>query len=465
MFIKKKARRTFFLFLFDFAALAGSFNVSYYVYKNQLAPNYAFSWLLLLIISISFSIEYILNLNNFDERRSNNFIINRTFITGVLLIVITNTILFLTPLRYQGGLTGRGIFSFAMFQYVVWVGIIRWVTSRMVRIKLSQDFWLLLGDLETLSPFLVDLKQSKFQSRYEVLTKQFASDKKKLIEMGVKPKRIIGGWNKLSHWKTMQPKGIVLACSDSDAITNAMQNELMQARLSGVRVYDLTDFYEMTWQKVPVLNINKKWFVFSHGFDLIHNPIGIRVKNLIDIVVAISGLIISSPLLLLTSLFVLLDSKGPVIFKQTRTGVNGKPFTLYKFRSMRTDAEKKGAQWASKNDERVTRVGKIIRKLRFDELPQLLNILKGEMSFIGPRPERPEFDKKLKAKIPYYNLRNSLKPGITGWAQVMYPYGASIEDAREKLEYDIYYIKNYSLLLDLTILIRTIKVILHLQGR
>ena len=335
----------------------------------------------------------------------------------------------------------------------------------MIHIKRSQDAWLILGDLETLLPFIEDLTKEKFQSKYQVLTRHFANDKKKFIQNGVKPETLLGGWNKLSQWKKLQPKGIVLACADTDAITNTIQNELMKARLSGVRVYDLTDFYEMAWQKVPVLNINKKWFVFSHGFDLIHNPIGIRIKNLIDILVALVGLIITSPIILFTSILILLESRGPIIYKQVRTGVNGKPFTVYKFRSMRKDAEKKGAQWASQNDDRITRIGKIIRKLRIDELPQLMNILKGEMSFIGPRPERPEFDKTLEAKIPYYNLRNSLKPGMTGWAQVMYPYGASIEDSRQKLEYDIYYIKNYSLLLDLTILIRTIKVILHLAGR
>ena len=177
-------------------------------------------------------------------------------------------------------------------------------------------------------------------------------------------------------------------------------------------------------------------------------------------------LLVFSPLMLLVALAIKLDSPGSVFYTQVRTGLHGKPFGVYKFRSMYQDAEKRGgAQWAKERDPRITRVGRWLRLTRIDELPQIVNVLRGEMSLIGPRPERPEFDVKLKQKIPYYDVRYLVKPGITGWAQVMYPYGASIEDAYEKLAYDLYYIKNYSFWLDLAIALKTVRVVLFGKGR
>jgi lipopolysaccharide/colanic/teichoic acid biosynthesis glycosyltransferase len=169
--------------------------------------------------------------------------------------------------------------------------------------------------------------------------------------------------------------------------------------------------------------------------------------------------------MLVTALLIKIESPGDILFRQIRTGKDGEPFSIFKFRSMRSDAEKDGAQWASKNDQRVTRVGKFIRLTRIDELPQLLNIFRGEMSFIGPRPERPEFNTLLEKEIPYYEMRHLVNPGLTGWAQVLYPYGASVEDSKEKLQYELYYIKNYSLLLDLQIVLKTVGVVLLGRGR
>ena len=187
-------------------------------------------------------------------------------------------------------------------------------------------------------------------------------------------------------------------------------------------------------------------------------------KRLFDMVCAALGLLVLSPVLLVCALLVGLTSPGGVLFRQERIGKDGVPFTIYKFRSMRTDAEKNGAVWAMKSDPRVTKVGKIIRKTRIDELPQLWNVLKGEMSLIGPRPERPEFVKELEKEIPFYSLRHAVKPGVTGWAQVCYPYGSSVEDSRRKLEYDLYYAKNMSILLDVRIILKTIGVVLFPKG-
>ena len=207
------------------------------------------------------------------------------------------------------------------------------------------------------------------------------------------------------------------------------------------------------------------WFVQGGGFYLLQNKIGLKIKRIIDIVLSIVFIIILSPLMLITGILVKLDSSGPVIYTQLRVGLNGKCFYIYKIRSMINNAESEGVSWAEDDDPRITRVGRFIRKTRIDELPQLLNVLKGDMSFIGPRPERSEFIKKLVNEIPYYDLRHLVLPGITGWAQVMYPYGASVEDAREKLEYDLFYIKDYSLLLDFAILMKTLRIMLWQRGR
>jgi exopolysaccharide biosynthesis polyprenyl glycosylphosphotransferase len=239
----------------------------------------------------------------------------------------------------------------------------------------------------------------------------------------------------------------------------------MRARLRGVRIYDLVDFYERFLFKLPVLNLRDGWLILAHGFDLLHHTIQLRAKRVLDVLLSLALMLPLSPLMLVTAIVIKLDSKGPVFYRQLRTGLNGETFRLYKFRTMVEDAEKSGARWAKKNDPRITGVGRFLRAARIDELPQLWNVLLGEMSFIGPRPERPDFTNELEAAIPYYDLRHLVKPGITGWAQVLYPYGASIEDAREKLEYDLYYIKNYSVMLDLVILIRTVRVVLVGRGR
>jgi len=257
--------------------------------------------------------------------------------------------------------------------------------------------------------------------------------------------------------------GVILATEE--ALGNAALGELMRARLRGVRIYDLTDFYERFLFKLPVLNLRDGWLILAHGFDLLHHAIQLRVKRLIDVVLSLALMLALSPLMLLVAIAIKLDSKGRVFYGQTRTGLNGVPFRLNKFRTMVEDAEPSGSRWAEESDPRVTRVGRLLRATRIDELPQLWNVLLGEMSFIGPRPERPDFNSKLEAAIPYYDLRHLVKPGITGWAQVLYTYGASVEDAREKLQYDLYYIKNYSVMLDIVILIRTLRVVLIGLGR
>lgn len=247
-------------------------------------------------------------------------------------------------------------------------------------------------------------------------------------------------------------------------LDDEIAHELLEAKLHGVMVVDIRSFYEHIAQRLPLSQITDEWLLQTEGFSLNTRGSLRRLKRALDVLLSLGLLIAASPIMLLAALFVRLESKGPVIYRQDRVGLHEKEFTLYKFRSMRQDAEKNGAVWAAQNDNRVTRFGRLMRKTRIDELPQLWNVLKGDMSFIGPRPERMQFVSQLKKIIPYYGMRHTVKPGLTGWAQVSYPYGASEEDARRKLEYDLYYIKNLSILLDLRILLKTLGVVLFPAG-
>jgi sugar transferase (PEP-CTERM system associated) len=240
-------------------------------------------------------------------------------------------------------------------------------------------------------------------------------------------------------------------------------DQLLACRLQGTPVLDLAGFYERTRGQVPTESLKASWLVYGHGF--VQGPVRTAVKRSFDVVCSLLLLAIASPVMLLTALLVKLDSPGPIIYRQERVGLGGRSFMCLKFRSMCSDAERDGvARWASKNDARVTRVGAFIRKCRIDELPQLLSVLKGEMSLVGPRPERPSFVAQLREQIPFYDIRHSVKPGVTGWAQVRYSYGASVEDARRKHEYDLYYVKNNSLFLDLLVLVETVSVVLFREG-
>jgi sugar transferase (PEP-CTERM system associated) len=241
-------------------------------------------------------------------------------------------------------------------------------------------------------------------------------------------------------------------------------DQLLACRIRGVRVLDLAGFYERTKSEVPIDSLKGSWLVYGHGF--VQGKIQEVAKRAFDIVSSSLLLVLASPIMLITMLAIKLDSPGPMLYSQERVGLGGSRFKCLKFRSMRTDAEKDGvARWAAKNDSRITRVGQFIRKTRIDELPQLVSVLRGEMSMVGPRPERPSFVEQLREQIPFYDIRHSIKPGVTGWAQVRYSYGASLDDAKRKHQFDLYYVKNNSLFLDLLILIETVSVVLFREGQ
>jgi sugar transferase (PEP-CTERM system associated) len=246
---------------------------------------------------------------------------------------------------------------------------------------------------------------------------------------------------------------------------NLPVKELLDCKLNGVEVTDLVEFFEKESGRIMIDLLDPSWFIFSDGFR--RGPIRGAVKRLFDVLVALVALLLSWPVFVLTAAAILVEARGrgPILFRQSRVGANGALFQTLKFRSMRIDAEADGvARWAQSGDSRVTRVGSVIRKLRIDELPQIFNVLRGHMSFVGPRPERPEFVDQLSQSIPFYAERHRVKPGLTGWAQIRYPYGASREDALQKLQFDLYYVKNYSVLLDLIIIMNTVEVVLFGKG-
>jgi sugar transferase (PEP-CTERM system associated) len=239
--------------------------------------------------------------------------------------------------------------------------------------------------------------------------------------------------------------------------------DLLACKMQGIKVTDGTSFLEREMGAVDLDSVSPSWLIFSDGFGGV-GRVDLVAKRSFDLLASGLLLALSLPVLIVTALAVKLTSPGPVFYRQERVGQFGKSYMVMKFRSMRSDAEKDGPVWARQNDARVTPVGRFIRTTRIDEIPQIFNVLKGDMSFVGPRPERPVFVEELAKEIPYYNERHQVKPGITGWAQINYPYGASVEDAKQKLQYDLYYIKNYSIFLDFLILLQTLRVVLWPDG-
>ena len=262
--------------------------------------------------------------------------------------------------------------------------------------------------------------------------------------------------------RTQKIWGVIVA-GDEMCAEPASASGLLDCKLRGVPVFDEAGFCEQQLGRIDLDSLSPERLLFADGFP--NSALGNVAKRFLDILASFTLLVLTLPLMLLTALAIRLDSRGPVLYRQQRVGLHGRSFTLCKFRSMTEDAEAGGRpRWALKRDPRITRVGRLIRPLRIDELPQLFNVLRGEMSMIGPRPERPHFVEQLARVIPFYHERSYVKPGITGWAQINYPYGASVEDAREKLSYDLYYVKNRAVLLDLFILLATVRVILSREG-
>ena len=345
---------------------------------------------------------------------------------------------------FAGSLTHPAVFCLAGLPLAALVGILltHWMFFAIVRrIRLTRRV-VILGSPQRVTR-IAELLRSRGNRLFEPVN--IPADPATLSPDGLRAQRI---------W------GVVLAGECGGTVSTTA---LLDSKLRGARVLSGTTFCERYLARIDLDAINPDWFLAAEGFS--SGRVSAAAKRVCDLLVSLILLVVTLPVMLVTALLIRLESPGPILYRQQRIGLHGKPFTLLKFRSMTVDAEQGGKPlWAQQHDPRVTRVGRYIRPMRIDELPQLLNVLAGQMSMIGPRPERPHFVAQLARIIPFYEERSHVKPGITGWAQVNYPYGASVEDAREKLAYDLYYVKNRGLLFDLLILLSTIRVILLREG-
>ncbi|MCG6118431.1 MAG: TIGR03013 family PEP-CTERM/XrtA system glycosyltransferase [Aquimonas sp.] len=375
------------------------------------------------------------------------------FMAGGLVLVALQYLMPVSPI-------GRGVMFLAMLLGFVSIVLTRLLALRSVGVEAVRRRVLVLG---------AGHKAELINTRLRRL-----SDRRTFQIVGFVP--MPGDADAIEPAMRLDPEAGLLAnlCDlDVDEIVIAVDerrgilpmDELIQARLRGIAITELGSFFEHESGKVKMNVVSPSWLVFSSGFNA--GAFRSTSKRAFDIAAAGLLLVLAAPLMALTALLIWVESgfRGSIIYRQERVGQGGVHFRVLKFRSMREDAEKDGvARWAQTDDDRITRVGRVIRKLRIDELPQVLNVLRGAMSFVGPRPERPSFVDQLTREIPYYALRHTVKPGITGWAQLRYAYGASVKDAEEKLKYDLYYVKNHSLMFDLLVLLQTFEVVIFGKG-
>ncbi len=446
----------FFESLLIFSAILLATYIRYRM-SQFLLPTYYVVFLKALLITIICQLSFHYNdLYNTRIIRSRQEIIIRSLQAIGVAAVILSIIYYILP----NLIIGRGIFLISIFFLMITTITWRLFYSWTISINALDERILIVGTGGTARDIAKRIL-NKERVGYSIAGFISVDDSVKVGASLVNPK-VLGTCNQICEIIEKENIGKVIVAL-SERRGQLPVDILLKCKLRGIKIEEDTTFYEGLNGKLHLESLKPSWLIFSDGFR--KSRVSIVGKRFMDITTSLMAMIIVLPVMVIVAFLIKLDSKGPVFFKQERVGEGGEVFTLLKFRSMREDAEAKtGPVWAKKEDDRVTRLGTIIRKTRIDELPQLINVLKGDMSFVGPRPERQFFVEQLIEKIPYYSLRESVKPGVTGWAQICYPYGASEEDAYEKLQYDLYYIKNMSFLLDLTIIFETAKVVLLGRG-
>ena len=449
-----KKIRSYLILILDVITLLCIFSSLYYIRLGQL-PNYS-SFALWLIIFTIISTLFVSGTYSRRPTTSMPSLPIRTFFIASLAGILCVLWLYLLGPSQFNNYFGRGILPIGVISFGIIATLVRFIINSLHHLHEEGKELLYLGYSNSADEFLNELQNHSEVKSVSILThKQVEHDLPKNIRFLSKTnseQALSKPWNEI----IIDPKYHT---------SREETDRLISIRLNGTAVLTLDEYYQRHWHMVPVDHIDTDWFLQSQGFSMISNPVSSRIKRIVDIFLSIFVLILGIPLILVSAVVIKLTSKGPIFFKQVRVGYQNKEFQIYKLRTMIDNAESGGAQWARADDPRITLVGKFLRKSRLDELPQCWNVLRGEMSFVGPRPERPEFTKELTEKIPYYELRHIVKPGITGWAQVIFPYGASIEDSLKKLQYELYYIKNQSLLLDLNIILRTLITVFQRAGR
>jgi sugar transferase (PEP-CTERM system associated) len=406
-----------------------------------------------IFVAVTLFSSFLLELYNFDKNPTKKEITVHIVIAISLTYLLLSSVYYLIPEIMLGrGVLGYSLASLALFQLVLHI-----VYKTGLALPAFAKRVIILGT----GPLAGTIGDIILATNHNHVLSGYINCDGELLDVPSKNVINDGKEGLLEMMKREKTDKIVVSLSERRG--SFPLNDVLSCKMSGIQVVDANSFYEQVMGKLLLENINPSWFIFSDGFRI--TPGLLLGKRISDVLFSVVGLIICTPIIPFIALAIKISSPGPIFFKQVRVGEREKPFVLYKFRTMGQDAEKKsGAVWAQKDDPRVTKVGKFLRVSRLDEIPQMFNVLRGDMSFVGPRPERPEFVEKLKELIPYYSKRHFVKPGITGWAQVKYQYGASVDDAIEKLRYDLYYIKNLSLALEMLIVLETIKVVLFGRG-
>lgn len=435
------------LLVLDLVGVIVCFNVAHYLRVNSMVSS---TTVLLFIVSATLLCLYTFNTYTIETPNRALRVVSRTIIACLIAFLITILTGFLIGREAFIPLFGRTILFVAFILFMIWASLIRYLANRM-NFRTNDNRWLFIGNQTMATEFTKDFVKHKYTGH---LVCHIVAESEEMNETKI---------NEYKNLIARQWNGVIIDSLNS--LTNEIAADLLQQRLSGMKIFSLTEFYSKQWTKVPIFYIGKQWLMDVDGFSLLEDSVNFKLKRIFDILLSICLGTLVLPLMLIIGLCIRRSSVGPAFYKQIRVGLNGKQYHLYKFRTMHIDAEKEGPRWTSVDDPRITRLGHFLRRTRFDEIPQIYNVLLGQMSFIGPRPERPEFVANLEKEIPYYDLRHLVKPGITGWAQVMYDYGASTEDAREKLQYDLFYIKNQSVLLDSIILLKTLKTVMNAKGR
>ncbi|MFX0140449.1 MAG: sugar transferase, partial [Candidatus Hodarchaeota archaeon] len=422
MILKRLSKREFILFIGDISIIIFSINLAFIIRVKKLTIHYlgfnkGLATILILLVSYLIS-YYIFNFYNIREKfRTIQFLPN---IFGALILVSLLSIIFFYVFPFM---VGRGVFLISLIIIGILTTAWRFIYSIFFNLKLPTKKILLVGKREPAKIIYSLIEKNPDYEIVEVLGDVL--NKKNSLEKMLNDYHI---------------DDIIILI---DPTHNKKLNKiLIDCRMKGINIWDVPSFYEHFINKLPVKYIKDQWLIFTAGFERLGSSIYRRTKRAIDLAISSVIFITALPLGIIAALAIKLSSRGPIFFAQERVGKNQKPFKIFKFRTMISDAEKRTPMWAEENDMRITRVGRILRKTRFDEIPQLINVIKGEMSLIGPRPGREFFVKKLTEKIPFYSLRFSVKPGLTGWAQIIYKYGSSEEDALEKLQYELYYVKN-----------------------
>ncbi|HYF48765.1 MAG TPA: sugar transferase [Planctomycetota bacterium] len=436
----------------DAMLVLASFEIARYAEAAFFGEARAYPWVSVSMYTLLLAVSMYLNeMYSFWQQRHTSELITSVLRCQGLALILVAPVLFLFP-----GLMGRWFFTIALSsQFVLLVLWRRFLERRLIG-EFGRQRVLIIGSGERARRI-----REALSSRGQMIFEFVGCTVDRTGDDSGKSVRFVGNSLDVCDAVTAERIDHVIVAQDNPR--NVFPADaLLRLKNEGVAISEGEYFYERLMGKILTDYVRPSVLIFTAS--PMHHTIQVWLKRLIDIAVASTLLILTAPLMLLFAILVRVTSRGPALYSQERVGLAGKTFTIYKFRSMRTDAEKDGIKWATTNDDRVTPVGRFMRKTRIDELPQLVNVLKGDMSMVGPRPERPQFVEKLKQEIPFYEMRHMMRPGLSGWAQVRYRYGSSIEDSHEKLRYDLYYIKNYSVFLDLTILLETTKVVLFGSG-